>query len=344
MWALLGDVQFELLFAPEQADLTARYNYAEHPVIEGKPKVQWTGDALKERNWTIRLHSVFCDPDVVMIAIRSMAGQHQAQALSLGTGEFLGRYVITEIHELTLVTDAAGGTVSQTADIRLKEWIGQAASDSGEAVATTDQPVAGMVTTSDVATSGLETVVPDSEFAAATDLLDVSPQSALQGLARAAELGPLALADLAAAIPGVAEVGAALGAGGLSGLSGLSAALQVTAGAGLSAASAVGDWLGSLATPGVAIALAAHGVDLAGALLTARGGDVLEPAVSAVRQALGGDLAGATAIFGEGAASQTVQVLAGNMPVYRTIRDAATAYAAGSDSLAGLRQVLRVGV
>ena len=66
MWALLGDLWFDLLLAPETADLSTRHDYAVHPVIEGKPKVQWTGDELDERNWTIRLHSVFCDPDTVM--------------------------------------------------------------------------------------------------------------------------------------------------------------------------------------------------------------------------------------------------------------------------------------
>ena len=146
MWAVLGDIRFELLRAPEMADLTTRYNYAEHVVIEGKPKLQWTGDALKERNWTIRLHSVFCDPDAVMTAIRAMADKHQAQPLSLGTGEYLGRYVLAEIHELALVTDALGATVSQTADLKLKEWVGTAsASGTGEAVAGGGQTIVGSV-------------------------------------------------------------------------------------------------------------------------------------------------------------------------------------------------------
>lgn len=145
MWAILGDIRFELLRAPEIADLTTRYNYAEHPVIEGKPKLQWVGDALKERTWTIRLHSVFCDPDAVMTAIRGVADKHQALPLSLGTGEYLGRYVVAEIRELALVTDALGATVAQTADLRLKEWVGAASSGTGEAVVSSGQALAGSV-------------------------------------------------------------------------------------------------------------------------------------------------------------------------------------------------------
>ena len=145
MWAMLGDIRMELLRAPETADLSTKYNYAEHPVIEGKPKLQWSGDALKERNWTIRLHRAFCDPDAVMTAMRSMADKHQALPLSLGSGQYLGRYVVTEIHEQMLVTDAAGATVAQTADLKLKEWVGQDSSGTGEAVASSGQTLAGSV-------------------------------------------------------------------------------------------------------------------------------------------------------------------------------------------------------
>lgn len=135
LWAILGDIMFSLQRAPELADLTTRYNYAEHPVIEGKPKLQWTGDALRERDWTIRLHSVFCDPDAAMTAMRDLAGRHLALPLSLGTGEYLGRYVITEIHEVENVTDAWGGTLAMTADLRLKEWVGTVTpAATGEAV------------------------------------------------------------------------------------------------------------------------------------------------------------------------------------------------------------------
>ena len=145
MWAMLGDIRFELLRAPEMADLTTRHVYAEHAVIEGKPKLQWTGDALKERNWTIRLHATFCDPDAVMTAIRTLAAQHQAQPLSLGSGEYLGRYVVVEIHELTLVTDATGATVAQTADLKLKEWVGTETGSTGEAVAAGGRSLVGSV-------------------------------------------------------------------------------------------------------------------------------------------------------------------------------------------------------
>jgi phage protein U len=145
MWGMLGDIRFELLRAPESADLTIKHNYAEHAVIEGKPKIQWTGDALRERNWTIRLHYTFCDPDAVIAAIRAMAARHEALPLSLGTGEYLGRYIVTDINEVSTVTDAIGSTWAMTAALKLKEWVGTAASDTGEAVAGSGQTLVGSV-------------------------------------------------------------------------------------------------------------------------------------------------------------------------------------------------------
>ncbi|GAB6035882.1 hypothetical protein JCM15519_04410 [Fundidesulfovibrio butyratiphilus] len=135
MWATFGDIRFELLRAPEQADLTTAHEYAEHKVIEGKPKVQWVGDGLRKRTWEIRLHSAYCDPDMVMRAIRTAAGEHKALPLSLGAGEYLGRYTVLSIREQTQATDPTGGTVAMTASLELREWIGQVAAPTGEAVA-----------------------------------------------------------------------------------------------------------------------------------------------------------------------------------------------------------------
>ncbi len=145
IWATLGDLRFELLRAPESADLAIGHTYAEHAVIEGKPKLQWTGDALRERNWTIRLHHSFCDPDTVMTALRTAAAGHQALPLSLGTGTYLGRYVIVDISEETLFTGPTGRTMELAATLKLKEWAGEESKGVGEAVTGIAQRLIGSV-------------------------------------------------------------------------------------------------------------------------------------------------------------------------------------------------------
>lgn len=145
MWATLGDVRFELLRAPESADLAIGHTYAEHAVIEGKPKLQWTGDALRERNWTIRLHHSFCDPETVMTALRTAAAGHQALPLSLGTGTYLGRYVIVSVNEETLFTGPTGRVMELAATLKLKEWAGEESKGVGEAVTGVAQRLIGSV-------------------------------------------------------------------------------------------------------------------------------------------------------------------------------------------------------
>lgn len=145
MWATLGDLRFELLRAPESADLSIGHTYAEHAVIEGKPKLQWTGDALRERNWTIRLHHSFCDPETVMTALRTASAGHQALPLSLGTGTYLGRYVIVSVNEETLFTGPTGRVMELAATLKLKEWAGAESKGVGEAVTGVAQRLIGSV-------------------------------------------------------------------------------------------------------------------------------------------------------------------------------------------------------
>lgn len=165
MFAVLGDFRFELLRAPEMADLTTEHEYATHKVIEGKPKVQWVGDELHKRTWDIRLHRVFCDPDAVMRAIRAAAAEHKAYPLSLGSGEYLGRYTINSIHEVTNVADDIGATVAQTATLALQEWTGQEATATGEAVTSAGVAPFGAVTSATLATSGLPAKLTDATLA-----------------------------------------------------------------------------------------------------------------------------------------------------------------------------------
>jgi len=167
-------------------------------------------------------------------------------------------------------------------------------------------------------------------------------------LARAAELGPLSQADLVAALPVCIPAAKALGLSGTAGLACLAGLVQVVAGS-LSrqdeAAAACHAWLAALGTADVATALAVHDVDLSAALAGARsaGNDILIAASEAVRRGLAGDIPQAETIFADAAAAATAQALAGNLPLYRSIRDAAMAYAQLADPLVGLRRVLRVG-
>lgn len=323
MWALLGDLWFDLLLAPEMADLSTRHDYAVHPVIEGKPRTQWTGDELDERNWSIRLHSVFCDPDTVMYDLRAIAAEHTALPLSLGTGQYLGRYTIVEIREQTLVTDQYGGTISQTADLRLREWVGTDTEETGEAIVAEDDPVPGAILWDETA---------DVDAALEVDT-DAEVSQTTLTLARAAELGELGLEVLADVVDAAYGLAGAIGLG----VAGLAALAQTAAGVVsdvATIAAVVADTLVALPTIPV--------VEVAMAVAQAAGSDVLVAGVGALSLALDGDLTRVGELIADTSVCAVIEALGGNLPVYEMIRDTAEAYATGADPLVGLRALLRV--
>jgi phage protein U len=103
MLAQLGDIVFELLKEPLKWDGEKAWRYAEHPIIWGETKLQYTGHEPRAFNLSIRFHASFCDPEMELQRLEAQAwkrgtdGFRMPLAFILGSGEVLGKYVITEI-------------------------------------------------------------------------------------------------------------------------------------------------------------------------------------------------------------------------------------------------------
>ena len=133
-YAILGDLLFRVLVGWEQFDATRGASYAEHKVIEGKPKLQYTGENLETLNITMRFHMDYCEPDLAISHLRKRLSDHKAMALVLTNGFYRGRYVLTELVETLRHTDGEGNTILMDVRVALKEWAGSEAADSGEAM------------------------------------------------------------------------------------------------------------------------------------------------------------------------------------------------------------------
>nr|VFK16294.1 MAG: Phage protein U [Candidatus Kentron sp. LFY] len=122
-FAVLGDIQFELIAYFD--GLSGRFgaSFAEHARIEGKPRLQWTGDTLDE--WTIEaaFHHIYCDPEAEMARLRAAMARHDAMAFVLATGEYKGDFVITEISLTSKRTDRFGALTVANASLSLKEHV-----------------------------------------------------------------------------------------------------------------------------------------------------------------------------------------------------------------------------
>ena len=123
MFAVLGDIQFEVVGSPEGYESAAAYDFAEQRVIESKPRMQWVGDDLEKLNFELMWHSSFTNPAVQLARLRATAAQHLALPLVFGNGGFRGFFVIESIKMKSQQLSAGGAPIAIRVALGLKEWI-----------------------------------------------------------------------------------------------------------------------------------------------------------------------------------------------------------------------------
>lgn len=127
MFAVLGDIQFEVVGSPEGYESAEGYDYPEQRVIENKPRLQWVGDELERLNFELMWHASFTSPAEQLAVLRATAAQHLALPLVFGDGEFRGFFVIESIKVKSQQLSASGAPIAIKVALSLKEWI----ADSG---------------------------------------------------------------------------------------------------------------------------------------------------------------------------------------------------------------------
>lgn len=124
MFALLGDIQFDLITYFEGFESRFGADFAEHALITGKPRLQFIGDKLDEITITLAFHQYFCDPERELVRLKKAIVAHQAMALVLGNGDYKGCFVLTDVTATSKQTDPSGTLVELGASITLREYVG----------------------------------------------------------------------------------------------------------------------------------------------------------------------------------------------------------------------------
>lgn len=124
MFALLGDIQFDLITYFDGFESQFGVDYAEHALIDGKPRLQRVGDKLDEIRIQLSFHLQFCDPEQELLKLRTALSAHQAMALVLGNGDYKGWFVLTDVQATSKQTDKAGALIALDASITLREFVG----------------------------------------------------------------------------------------------------------------------------------------------------------------------------------------------------------------------------
>ncbi|MGO1000831.1 phage tail protein [Lysobacter sp. CA196] len=127
MYAVLGDIAFEAPATVQALDTQAGAEFAEHALIGGKPRLQHTGARLDEQALRMAFHAHFCDPAAELVKLRAALTAHEALALVLGSGEFMGWYVLTDLRITRQHALGDGTLVSADAEATLREFTGDPA-------------------------------------------------------------------------------------------------------------------------------------------------------------------------------------------------------------------------
>lgn len=124
MFAVLGDIEFELITYWDGFEATFGVDYAEHARIEGKPGLQFVGEKLDEIQISLVFHQHYCVPDVELARLKKAMKAHQALALVFGNGDYRGWFVITDVTATSEQTDTTGNVLALNATVSLREYIG----------------------------------------------------------------------------------------------------------------------------------------------------------------------------------------------------------------------------
>ncbi len=122
MYAQLGNIKFETLIGFESLTDTRATNFAEHPLIEGKPRLQRVGTNLQELSFSLSFHSMFCVPEDEYDKLNNAREAAEVLPLVYGNGYVEGEFVIVSVGRKINQTDNNGNYVHITCDVTLKEF------------------------------------------------------------------------------------------------------------------------------------------------------------------------------------------------------------------------------
>ena len=142
MFLQLDTYIFDALKVPQSWGESSESEYAQIPIIAGKPVVQRVGEKLQEVELSIELRWDFCVPEDEIAALQVLRRNGTVCYLTTGSGVNLGRYVITSIQRNNTMMAADGMVYVLQAVIKLLEYntTGVTTSLSGKAYTSNTPP------------------------------------------------------------------------------------------------------------------------------------------------------------------------------------------------------------
>ncbi len=140
MYAVLGEIEFDVVAYWDEFESTMGVDYTSHARIEGKPGVQFIGDKLDKITLKFNFHSQYCQPTTELNRLREAMTAHRAMALVFGNGDYRGWFVITDLTATHQHTDPYGNVIARGGSLSLQEYTGDPKSPLLPPAITTREP------------------------------------------------------------------------------------------------------------------------------------------------------------------------------------------------------------
>jgi len=121
MWGQLGDIQFSGLLGFTTIDQGGETDYAEHALLDGKPRLQKIGSKLDTVKAAIYLHASFVAPSDVLNRLVDYRTTGEILPLITGAGEVVGNFILKATTIKRETTDGEGRIISATIELDLLE-------------------------------------------------------------------------------------------------------------------------------------------------------------------------------------------------------------------------------
>ncbi|TCW31407.1 phage tail protein [Gulbenkiania mobilis] len=127
IYAVLGETELEIIAWLDGLDMRFSAHYAEQALIGRKGLLQHTGFAPDEVKMRVLLHAQWCQPAEELARLKRIMDDAEPVAFVLGSGEYRGVFVLTDLDVMSTQTDGAGVAIAFEAEVQLKEYIGDPA-------------------------------------------------------------------------------------------------------------------------------------------------------------------------------------------------------------------------
>lgn len=122
MYAQLGTIQFDGLKGFTDLTEELASSIVEHARIDGKPRLQKTGNQLQTLRIGVFLHASFCSPETEYAAMVDACNGGTIMPLLLGNGVYVGDFVLMRLEKTAVQHDPIGNVIAQAISMELKEY------------------------------------------------------------------------------------------------------------------------------------------------------------------------------------------------------------------------------